>query len=205
MNHAWSHAAFVSVSVVALAACSPQAKQDTGNVVNAAENSISNAANATGNAIQNAGQALTPTPTAQEFIDKAARSDAFEIAAAKLAKTNAASADVKDFAKMMIDAHTQSTARIKKVAGGLSPALTPDPTLTDSQKGKLDDLGKLKGADFDKKYIEGQVDAHEDALALMKKYAADGEEPALKSAAGDIEPVVQTHLDKAKALKDKQS
>ena len=201
MNRAWRHAAVLSVSVLTLAACSTKAKQDTSNAANAAENAVSNAATATGNALQNAGQALTPTPTAQEFIDEAAKSDAFEIAAGKLAKTNAASAEVKDFAKMMVDAHNQSTAKIKKTAAGLSPALTPDATLTDGQKGKLDDLGKLKGADFDKEYIDQQVDAHEDALSLMKKYAADGKEPALKAAAQDIEPVVQQHLDRAKEIK----
>ena len=172
-------------AALALGACGPKAEKS---------------ADAAANGIDNASLALTPTPTAQEFIDKAAKSDAFEVAAGQLAKTNAASAAVKEFGQMMIDAHTKSTAGLKKVAGGLSPALTPDPALTDDQKDKLSDLGKLKGADFDKKYIDGQVDAHEDALALMKKYAADGTEAKLKTAAQDTVAVVQAHLDRAKQI-----
>ena len=66
---------------------------------------------------------------------------------------------------------------------------------------KLDDLAKLKGADFDKAYIDNQVSAHEDALSLMKNYADNGDTPSLKAAAGEIAPVVQKHLDMAKALK----
>lgn len=194
MNPAWRHVAVLSV--LALAACGQKTQNSAENAVNATENAFSNAANATGNVIDNAGLALTPTPTPQEFLDKAAKSDAFEVAAGQLAKTNGGSAGVKEFGQTMIDAHTKSTADLKKAAG----ALKPDPALTSDQKDKLSDLGKLKGADFDKAYIDGQIDAHEDALSLMKKYAADGTDPSLKAAAGMIAPVVQTHLDHAKEL-----
>lgn len=195
MNPAWRHVAVLSV--LALAACGQKTQDSAENAVNATENAFSNAANATGNVIDNASLALTPTPTPQEFIDKAAKSDAFEVAAGQLAKTNGGSAGVKDFGQMMIDAHTKSTAGLKKAAG----ALKPDATLTSDQKDKLSDLGKLKGADFDKAYIDGQIDAHEDALALMKKYATDGTDASLKAAAKDTVAVVQAHLDRANQIK----
>ncbi|THD38360.1 MAG: DUF4142 domain-containing protein [Sphingomonas sp.] len=147
--------------------------------------------------------AMAPATPAQAFADKAAKSDAFEIAAAKLAETNAASAGVKDFARKMIKAHSDSTAKIKLAASSAAPAITPDATLTDDQKGKLDDLGKLKGADFDKAYMTGQVAAHEEALAAMKDYAATGDAPSLKKAAGEIAPVVEQHLTMARALASK--
>ena len=62
------------------------------------------------------------------------------------------------------------------------------------------ELKTLKGAAFDKEYIDGQVDAHEDALDLMRKYAADGNVVSLKQAAGEIAPVVEKHLSSARAL-----
>ena len=195
--------------IAALGACSQKSQDTTTNAVtdigsdvgNTTSGAIDAAGNATSNALDAAGNALAPTPTGQDFADKAAKSDAFEIAAAKLAKTNAESADVKKFAATMIDAHTGSTAKIKAAAAKASPAIKPDPTLTSDQQSKLDDLGKLKGADFDKAYIDGQISAHEDALPLMKDYAANGDTPSLKTAAGEIAPVVQKHLDMAKALK----
>lgn len=193
------------VLVAVLGACSQKAQDQTTNAVtdigSDIGNTTDNAIDATGNALSAAGDSLNPTPTGQEFADKAAKSDAFEIAAAKLAKANSDSADVKKFAATMIDAHTGSTAKIKAAAAKATPAIKPDATLTSDQQSKLDDLGKLKGADFDKAYVDGQISAHEDALSLMKGYAGSGDSPSLKTAAGEIAPVVQKHLDMAKALK----
>jgi putative membrane protein len=184
--------------VAALAACSQKAENATANAVTDIGSDIGNA---TDNAVDTVGDALTTTPTGQEFADKAAKSDAFEIAAGKLARTNAESADVKKFAATMIEAHTGSTAKIKAAAAKAKPEIKPDATLTSDQQSKLDDLGKLKGADFDKAYIDGQISAHEDALSLMKGYADKGDTPSLKTAAGEILPKVQDHLDMAKKLK----
>ena len=188
---------------LAIAGCGTKASDTAA----ATGNSVGNAADDAGNAISNTAgdvkEALTPTLTGQEFVDRAAKSDAFEIASAKLAKEKAASADIKAFAAMMIEDHTGSTAKIKSAAAKASPALTPDPTLTDDQNSKLADLGKLSGADFDKEYASQQVVAHESALSLMTVYADKGDVASLKTAAGEIAPKVQSHLDKIKAIKGK--
>jgi len=185
---------------IGLAGCGPKTDQK----VDAAANSAVDTADAAGamasNAMADVKQAVTPTPSGAEFANMAAKNDAFEIAAAKLAATNAASADVKKFAAEMIKAHTDSSAKIKKAAAAASPAITPDPALTEDQNEDLAELGKLKGADFDKGYIDGQVDAHQDALSAMQGYAADGDVPTLKAAAGEIAPVVSHHLEMAKSL-----
>ena len=186
-----------------LAGCGPKASTTAAST----ENSVGNAASGTGEAISNAAddvkEAVTPTPTGQEFADKAAKSDAFEIASSKLAKEKASSADIKSFAAMMIEDHTASTAKVKKAAGEASPAIKPDPTLTDDQNGKLADLRKLSGADFDKEYADQQIDAHQTALSLMTVYADKGDVASLKTVAGQIKPKVSAHLDKIKAIKDK--
>lgn len=186
--------------VLGLAACSPKSHDAANSAGNSAGNAMEAISNATSNAVVATREAVTPTPSGQEFADKAAKSDAFEIAAAKLAANHAASPDVKSFAKKMVAAHTESTIKIKAAAKKAEPAITPDPTLTVDQSSMLSDLGKLSGADFDKKYIAGQVDAHKDALVLMQGYAKDGDVPSLKAAAGEIAPIVQQHLDMAKAL-----
>ena len=169
---------------------------DTGNFASDTGNSLSNAAG-------DVKEALTPTPSGQQFADTAAKSDAFEIASAKLARDKAASSEIKSFAAMMIDDHTASTAKVKKAAGEAVPKITPDPTLTDSQNGKLDDLRKLAGGEFDKEYASQQVDAHQSALSLMTDYADHGDIASLKTVAGEIKPKVQAHLDKIQAIKDK--
>jgi putative membrane protein len=185
---------------LAIAGCNQQGSDATPS----AENSMAvMASDAVSDAAADVKEAVTPTPTGQEFADKAAKSDAFEIAAAKLAKKNAASADIKSFAAMMITDHTGSTAKIKKAASAADPAITPNPTLTDEQNQELAKLGTLTGADFDKEYARQQVDAHDTALALMTLYADHGDVPTLKAAAGEIKPMVQMHLDKIKEIQAK--
>ena len=185
---------------LSLAACGPKTEAAADNAANTTGEAIDDLGNTASNAADAVGDALNPTPSGQTFADTAAKSDAFEIAAAKLALTNASSAKVKAFANDMIKAHTASTAKVKAAAAQASPAITPDATLTGEQNDDLTELSKLKGADFDKAYIDGQIDAHDDALELMENFAKDGDVASLKTAAGEIAPIVKGHLDIAKAL-----
>jgi putative membrane protein len=186
---------------IGLSACGPKTEKVVDTAANGTAETASNLGNATSNALSSVVEAVKSTPSGQEFANKAARSDAFEIAAAKLALDHAASLKVKAFARDMIVAHTESTAKIKAAARRATAAITPDPTLSSGQSEKLGDLGKLNGADFDRAYLTGQVDAHSDALSLMKDYAKHGDVAPLKAAAGEIVPVVQKHLDWAKVLR----
>ncbi|WP_030539922.1 DUF4142 domain-containing protein [Sphingobium sp. DC-2] len=186
-----------------LAACNEATEQRAENAAGSAAATADAAGDRIENAADNAMAALTPTPSAQEFANKAAKSDAFEIAAAKLAAVKASSAEVKAFAAQMIKAHTESSAKIKAAAGKAKPAVTIDAALTADQKEDLADLQKLTGAKFDEEYIDGQVDAHEDALALMRSYASGGTDAGLKTAAGEIAAVVEGHLKMARDLEAK--
>ena len=151
-------------------------------------------------------EATTPTPTAavsasQSFANAAAASDAFEIETSKLALTNGASASVKSYARKMIDAHTASTAKLKATVAGLTPAITPDPTLNAEQQQKLDRLKALNGTAFDQACIAEQTAAHQQTLDTLKAYAASGDMPALKDFATGLIPTVTAHLNMAKSLK----
>ncbi len=186
-----------------MAGCNQKPSDTAASLETSASDMASDAATSIATAAADVKEAVTPTPTGAEFADKAAKSDAFEIAAAKLAKHKANMPEIKAFAAMMIHDHTASTAKIKKAASEADPAITPNPTLTDDQNRKLADLGKLSGGDFDKEYVTQQIDAHEQALALMTLYADHGDVPSLKTAAGEIKPKVQMHLDAIKEIKTK--
>lgn len=202
MAKAYSMVATAALAM-ALVGCSQKANEQVADAGNSAANVTEATGNALSNAADSAKEAVTPTPTGQEFADKAAKSDAFEIASAKLAEENAASSEIKSFAAMMIKDHTASTAKIKAAAAKASPVIKPDPVLSDDLNGKLSDLKVLKGADFDKKYAEQQIDAHQSALSLMRLYSDRGDVASLKAAAGAIMPKVETHLEKIKAIRDK--
>jgi len=189
----------LSGTVLALAACGKHeaATTDTANDVNMT-------ATDNGAAMDNGTDlnAAAPAPmTAQGFANAAAASDHFEIESSKLAAASAKSADVKAFASKMIAAHTASTAKLKGIAGGLSPAITPDDTLNPDQQAALDGLKGKTGADFDTAYAAAQVDAHQKTLDALKAYAASGDNDALKGFAKDMVPTVTAHLNMAKGLK----
>jgi putative membrane protein len=195
---------FLIASTAALAlglsGCGQKTEQAADTVANTASETADAAGAMAANAQTDIKQALSATPSGQEFASRAARSDAYEIAAAKLAQTNATSQAVKDFAAEMIKAHSASTTKVRAAAAQANPAITPDPTLTPDQNDDLAELARKKGAEFDEEYIDGQVDAHEDALALMRDFAEHGDTPSLKAAAGEIAPIVQKHLEHAKSL-----
>src|SRR5215203_1189442 len=91
-----------------LAGCDNSAKSADA-VANTARETADSAGAMASNGMADVKQALTATPSAQEFANTAGRSDAFEIATSKLALKNGSSKQVKDFANAMITAHTAST------------------------------------------------------------------------------------------------
>jgi putative membrane protein len=187
--------ALLSAGAVALAACGHKTETTT----NTETVMTTSSADVTNDDAINAAAAM---PSAsQTFINTAAASDAFEIAAGRLALDKSQSAPVKSFASQMIKAHTGSTDKLKTVTAGLTPPLTPDPTLTPDEQTMLDGLKSKSGSDFDSAYAASQVAAHEAALAGLKNYAATGEMTALKDFANGLIPIVTAHLNMAKALK----
>lgn len=192
--------ASAAILTLSLAACGQKAEQTTDAVANSAGETADAAGAMASNAMVDVEQALMATPAGQDFVSRAARTDAYEIAAAKLAAAKATSPAVKAFAAEMIKAHTESTAKIKAAAAKANPPIVPDATLTTEQNDELAELGAKTGAEFDEEYIDEQVDVHQTTLAMMRDYAEKGDTPSLKAAAGEIAGVVQKHLDHAKSL-----
>jgi putative membrane protein len=149
--------------------------------------------------------ATVPTPSdetkADVFAAKAADSDMFEIAAAKLAATRSTNPAVKKFAAAMEKAHTATSAELKSAIAASGVAITLPTMLSEDAQGKIDDLTKADAKDFDKKYADGQVDAHQAALNLLQRYAQDGDTAAIKAFAAATAPKVQEHLNMAEGLK----
>lgn len=190
----------VTLLAIGLSSCGPKTEKTVNTAAEQASAAASDLGNETSNAFASAANKVSPTPSGQEFADQAAKSDAFEIAAGKLAISHAASAKIQAFGRDMVAAHTESTAKIKDAARRASAAITPDATLTPDQQNELAKLGKVTGADFDHEYLAGQIDAHEHALSLMQDYAEHGDVAPLKTAAAAIAPIVQKHLGRAKVL-----
>jgi putative membrane protein len=135
----------------------------------------------------------------ETFVRKAAISDMYEVEAGKLARQKAVSADAKTFAGKMVDAHTQTTDRLKSILSS-KPNLKPPSAMDADHKALLAKLRAAKGAQFDKLYAQQQAEAHNDAVMLFTDYSQNGKDPDLKTFATDTLPTIQQHLAMAQTL-----
>jgi putative membrane protein len=190
----------LSAAAVSLAACGHKTDSTTTTDTSVTTNSTDTSM-AAGNSDAMGNTAAPAASAAQTFVNAAAASDAFEIATSKLALDTSKSASIKKFANAMIKAHTESTDKLKGIVAGLTPSLTPDPTLTPDQQSTLDGLKSKTGSDFDSAYASAQVAAHTATLAAVKAYGANGDVPQLKDFANGLVPVVTAHLNMANGLK----
>ncbi|RYY98731.1 MAG: DUF4142 domain-containing protein [Alphaproteobacteria bacterium] len=134
----------------------------------------------------------------KNFVEKVALSDMYEVEASKIALERSQVQAVKDYAQMMVDAHTATTAELKPLAAAASVA--PPTALDNDHMNKLEDLRKASVEDFDDKYIDQQTDAHENALNLLKDFASNGKDAGLQAFATKTAPAVDAHLQQVKAL-----
>jgi len=146
-----------------------------------------------------------PTTTATQddadFAVKAANAGMTEIEASKVAMAGSANTSVKNYAQMIIDEHTAAGDKLTAIA--TSKQISLPATLGDDAKKDVDDLGKKKGADLDKAYLDKMVSDHKSAIDAFKKESDDSKDPDLKAFAAETLPKLQKHLDDAKALRDK--
>lgn len=143
--------------------------------------------------------ALGVAPTTEDFIMEASASDVFEIESSKLALQKGNDA-TKAFAQQMVTDHEKTTAELKALVASGKVQGNPVATLTEDFKEEIDELAKLDGDEFNEEYIDDQVEAHEDAVDLFKRYAEEGENADLKAWAGKTLPALEHHYQMAQDL-----
>ena len=134
-------------------------------------------------------------------------SNAGEIGAGKLASDKATDADVKAFAKMMVTDHQamQKGGDSLATAKGIAPAPPPQA----AQKQQMSDQmmqtlnSSAKGAAFDKAYIDGQIQGHQQVLSELQGFSSTAPDPDLKAMIDGAIPKVQAHLDRAQQIQAK--
>jgi putative membrane protein len=139
----------------------------------------------------------------QDFIDKAAVANQFEIDTSQLALKYGKGDDVKKFAQEMIDDHTKIGEEFKATLTAANIQL-PAEGLDLSHKAKYAKLRVFTTeSGFDASYVAEQLAAHEEAVTLFKDHAANDPTPAIKEFAAKTLPKLEHHLEMAKALNTK--
>lgn len=127
------------------------------------------------------------------FLQAAAGSGMFEVAAAELAKKRAGNAGVKAYAEKMLAQHRAMNAELKALANRKQVKLPASPSEPD--RGTLEQLAGRSGADFDALYIEkAAVDAHTTANRLFETAARESKDPQVRDFAVRALPMLAEHL-----------
>lgn len=138
-----------------------------------------------------------------KFAMEAAHGGAAEVMMGKLAQEKAADPDVKAFGELMVHDHTQVNNNLMQVAQAQNMTLPTTPNA--KQQAEYQKLSAMSGPAFDKAYVKNQVKDHEEDIKEFTKESQDGKDPQIKQLAAQTLPILQGHLDKAKALEAKMN
>jgi len=130
-----------------------------------------------------------------------------EIEEGKLAESKATNPKVKAFARQLVADHTAMQSQGNSFAKKNN--ITPDSTkndVQDLQKSAKDDMqdlqSKTKGKDWDEDFVEKEIDGHKKVLQKLQDAQNATSNAQLKDLLTKAAQKVQSHLDKAQALKD---
>lgn len=148
--------------------------------------------------------AFAEGPTDPQIAAIVVTANQVDVDAGKLAESKTQNKEVKAFAKQMVTDHTS----VNKQAGDLVKKLgvkpETNPTSEALKKGgdeNIASLKKLKGKDFDKAYVDHEVDYHQQVLdAVDKVLIPSAKNAELKALIEKVRPAFVAHLDHAKHL-----
>lgn len=131
----------------------------------------------------------------QHFVMETARSNMAEIQLGQLAEQRATSADVKNYARRMVDDHTKANSELREIANDKNITIPTD--LDSKQKSEYERMSKLSGANFDRAYMERVEKHHRKDVAYFEKQANEGTDNDVKQWAQRTLPTLRKHLEMA--------
>jgi putative membrane protein len=132
------------------------------------------------------------------FFKKAAEGGLAEVELGTMAQNKSPTPSVKEFGSMMVTDHTAANAKLKGIAASKNIELPTSPSVGQmATKAKLD---VLSGTSFDKSYIKGMVEDHEETIKLFQTEASSGQDADAKAFAAATLPTLQSHLKKIESI-----
>lgn len=136
----------------------------------------------------------------QGFLNEAASGGMMEVELGRYAQENAVNTRVKNFGAMMVRDHSKANEELKSLAS--SKSLTLPSSMDEKHMNKVNELKGKTGADFDKEYMKEMVDDHEKDVDEFRKQSENAKDADIKAFAAKTLPILQTHQDSAKAIRD---
>jgi putative membrane protein len=142
------------------------------------------------------------------FLNRAMEMNQAEIELSRLAQNKSQNPQVKEYAEMMIQDHTQALDKLRSAAG----TSQGQPQLNKQHQQVLDRLSNLSGTQFDTQYMDTMVRDHKEAVQMFQRESNSGstatsqrQKPGADTnkdaeIAREMLPTLQKHLDKAEMI-----
>ena len=148
--------------------------------------------------------AYAQNPSDPQIAGIVVTANSIDVEAGKLAKSRTKNKEVAKFAQQMITDHTA----VNKQAGALAKKLKVKPEDSDTSKSlkagaadNIKNLKSLKGAAFDKAYVDHEVAYHQAVLdAVDKTLIPSAQNAELKALIVKVRPAFVAHLEHAKMV-----
>jgi putative membrane protein len=128
--------------------------------------------------------------------------DSMEVEIARLAETRAASAEVREFARMLITDHSAALAEDVEMAKDEDLGRTPHPN--DHSFSHLtnvwNDLRGLSGSAFDRAFLQRVAMKHQSTIAAYRTLEPSARDDDLEKLLEDRLPVLERHLSRAREI-----
>jgi putative membrane protein len=133
-----------------------------------------------------------------DFLVEMTQARILELEQGKTATQRATTRPLKDYGSLIVNDQSEMLASLKKLAGRKKIDI---PTELESERLEaLADLKKVHGESFDKKFIKRMIADHKRDVKKLERATRSGDAD-LQVFATRYLPVVQSHLDQARALR----
>jgi putative membrane protein len=134
------------------------------------------------------------------FVAQANLGAPFQIASGRIAEEKAATAEIRDYAHLMVVSHIAVVDGLNSILQRKRIVAPPETLLQGAYDSMIASLKSDAGAAFDRDYVEGQVDYQKGNAALFRYEIQYGVDPDLTAFAQRTLPKIEDHLQRALKL-----
>lgn len=139
-----------------------------------------------------------------DFVEERLEMGNAEVELGRIAQERATHPDVKAFAQELVRDHQAAGEELRRIATTANPNFPA--TVDDEAREELtelrEEMAKLTGRDFDRRYIDEMIDDHQDAVDDLEDKAENASHAEVRAWAAKTLPTVRQHLERARSLKE---
>jgi putative membrane protein len=194
----WTGLAFAAALALSVSACSGDRAPDANQNSTAAREGAAGTTGTSGTSGLSSGDA--------EFVRKQIAMGTTEVELGKLAQQRGNHADVKNYGQMMETDHRIAGEELKEIAQRADAKYAErhdaEKDAHDEHLELREELTKLSGRDFDRRYLDEMIADHEKGIDRLESQGQGADNPQIREWAGKTLLKMRNHLAKAKLVQE---